>query len=85
VRPCLEGCGSRSTVAGGRQLMAPQVKQTATPFRHPVSGRPISASNLVLAVPAHAQQDDLNWKATMPEGRHWSGCVTSRSGLYCRG
>jgi hypothetical protein len=45
----------------------------------------IAIADPVLAVPAHAQQDDLNWKATALEQRHGSGSSMNRSSLYGRG
>jgi hypothetical protein len=41
----------------------------------------IAIADAVLAVPAHAQQDDLNWEAAALEQRHGSGSLMNRSSL----
>jgi hypothetical protein len=45
----------------------------------------IAIADPILAVPAHAQQDDLNRKAATFEQRQQNGSSTGRSGLHCRG
>ncbi|WP_083861281.1 hypothetical protein [Microvirga lotononidis] len=45
----------------------------------------IAIADPVLAVPAHAQQDDLDWETAALEQRQQGGSSIGRSGLYCRG
>jgi hypothetical protein len=45
----------------------------------------IAIADPILAVPAHAQQDHFNGKATALEQRHGSGSLMNRSSLYGRG
>jgi hypothetical protein len=45
----------------------------------------ILVADAVLAVPADAQQDDLDRKAAALEQRQQDGSSTGRPGLHCRG
>jgi hypothetical protein len=45
----------------------------------------IAIADPVLAVPAHAQLDDLNREATALEQRHRGGSLTNRPSLSCQG
>jgi hypothetical protein len=44
----------------------------------------VSVPDAVLAVPAHAQQDDLNRKAAALEDRQQDGSSTGRPSLNCQ-
>ncbi len=45
----------------------------------------IAVADAVLAVPAHAEQDDLNWEVTALEQRQRGGSLTNRPSFYGRG